>query len=145
MLSPKPCNAETPATGLEDFITSNEIFYVRNHLWTPSFKTLDDYKLTVELNDGEEKEYSFEDLHNKFEEHTVTAVMQCSGNRRSHMNEASRHTQGLPWGVGAIGNAEWTGVRLRDVLQDAGLAVDDLPEDVKHAQFSGAEAYGGEF
>ena len=50
---------------------------------------------------------------------------------------------GLPWKVGAISNSEWTGVRLRDVLADAGFPVDDWnDEEVKHAQFVGAEAYG---
>ena len=142
VLSAKPCNAETPQSELDQFVTPNDVFYVRNHLWTPYFKTTDDYVLTVELNDGEVKEYTLDDLRNKFPEHTITAVMQCSGNRRSHMSAASRQTQGLAWGVGAIGNAEWAGVRLRDLLKDAGLAVDDLPDDVKHAQFAGSEAYG---
>ncbi|KAL9060971.1 MAG: hypothetical protein Q9162_000415 [Coniocarpon cinnabarinum] len=142
ILSSRPCNAETPQNELDQFITPNEVFYVRNHLWTPYFKTVDDYKLTVELNDGEEKEYTLDELRTRFAKHTVTAVLQCSGNRRSHMNAGSRQTQGLAWGVGAIGNAEWTGVRLRDVLKDAGLAIDELPDDVKHAQFSGSEAYG---
>ena len=49
---------------------------------------------------------------------------------------------GLQWDVGAISNAEWTGVKLRDVLQDAGLPINDLPEYAKHAQLFGAEGYG---
>ena len=142
ILSDRPCNAETPAAELEAYLTPNDVFYVRNHLWTPAFKTLQDYKLTVELNDGEEVQYTLDDLRNNFKEHTITAVLQCSGNRRAHMNAASRQTQGLPWGIGAIGNAEWTGVKLRDVLKHAGLSIDNLPDDVKHAQFSGSEAYG---
>lgn len=142
VLTQRPCNAETPADELGDFLTPNDLFYVRNHLWTPAFKTVDHYKLVVEMNDGEEKEYTLQDLRSKFQEHTITAVLQCSGNRRSHMNTGSRQTQGLAWEVGAIGNAEWTGVRLRDVLKDAGLAVDDLPDDIKHAQFYASEAYG---
>ncbi|KAK4978435.1 hypothetical protein LTR28_005594 [Elasticomyces elasticus] len=44
--------------------------------------------------------------------------------------------------AGAIGTAEWTGVRSRDVLVDAGLDVVNLDEDIQHAQFAGAEAYG---
>ena len=58
------------------------------------------------------------------------------------MTAGSRQTNGLQWDVGAIGTAEWAGVRLRDVLADAGLTVNDVPEDVKHTQFVGAEAYG---
>lgn len=139
----RPCNAESPISTLEDYITPNETFYVRNHLWVPEIKSENDHKITVELMDGEEVEYTVDDLRKKFKEYTVTMVLQCSGNRRLHMTENSGHKAlGLQWGVGAIGNAEWTGVRLRDVLKDAGLDVNDLPDDVKHAQFNGEEAYG---
>lgn len=48
----------------------------------------------------------------------------------------------LEWNIGGISTSEWTGVRLRDVLADAGFPVDDYPDDVRHAQFVGAEAYG---
>ena len=58
------------------------------------------------------------------------------------MTDEARSASGLQWGIGAISTANWTGVRLRDVLQDAGFPVDDWPSDVKHAQFSGSEAYG---
>lgn len=51
---------------------------------------------------------------------------------------------GLQWDVGAISNAEWGGVKLRDILRDAGLPVDfdEIPEYAKHVQFAGAEGYG---
>lgn len=99
-------------------------------------------RLTIELADGEEKVYSLHDLRNHFRSHTITATLQCSGNRRNEMSRNARQTAGLPWGIGAISNAEWTGVRLRDVLRDAGLSVDDPPDNVKHVQFLGSEAYG---
>ena len=141
VLTSRPFNAETPATELDGFITPNPIFYTRNHLWVP---TVDEakHKLTVELPDGTEKEYSLRDLKEKFQEVRITATLQCSGNRRKHMTENSQSTNGLQWDVGGISNAEWTGVRLRDVLADAGFPVDDWPDDVKHAQFMGSEAYG---
>ena len=139
--SSQPCNAETPTGELSTFITPNSTFYVRNHLWVPTADSTG-HKLLVELQDGTEKEYLVKDLKEKFPQVTVTATLQCSGNRRLHMTEGSRSTNGLQWGVGAISTAEWTGVRLRDVLADAGFPVDDWPEDVKHAQFMGAEAYG---
>ena len=142
VLSEKPCNAETPASGLSDYITPNKIFYVRNHLWVPRFTESSEYEITIELPDGEEKSYTVGELQTKFKQHTVTAVLQCSGNRRAHMSAGARVAQGLQWNVGAIGNAEWTGVRLRDVLKDAGFDLADPPEEAKHAQFSGAEAYG---
>lgn len=140
--SPKPCNAETPQSELGGFITPNRTFYVRNHLWVPKVDDPGIYRLTIELPDGEEVSYSLMELREKFSQHTITATLQCSGNRRVHMTEGSRPTNGLQWNVGAISNAEWTGVRLRDILTDAGFDIASIPADVKHAQFTGAEAYG---
>lgn len=139
--SERPFNAETPVADLQSFITPVNRFYKRHHLWVPQVDE-ETFKLTIELPDGEEAEYSVEDLRRKFKAHTITATMQCSGNRRSHMTEGSSPTNGIQWGVGAISNASWTGVRMLDVLQDAGLNITDLPDDVKHVQFVGAEAYG---
>lgn len=137
----KPCNAETPKSELSAFLTSNRLFFVRNHLWVPRLDETS-HKLVVELPDGEEKEYTMQDLKTSFIQHKVIATLQCSGNRRKHMTEGAHATNGLQWDAGAIGNAEWTGPRLRDVLADAGFAVNDPPEDAKHAQFVGAESYG---
>lgn len=140
--SQRPCNAETPASALATYITPLKTFYVRNHLWVPTAKE-DEHKLQIELPDGTEKEYSIADLKSKFDKVTVTATLECSGNRRKHMTQEARSTNGLQWDIGAISNADWTGVRLRDVLSDAGFPVDDWDdEEVKHAQFMGAEAYG---
>lgn len=58
------------------------------------------------------------------------------------MTDAILSANGLQWDAGAISNAEWTGVRLRDVLKDAGLDPENIPEHAKHAQFFGAEGYG---
>lgn len=139
--SHRPCNAETPTAELLNFITPNETFYIRNHMWVPETSHIG-HTITVELLNGEEKMYTVQDLKEKFQKVSITATLQCSGNRRKHMTEESRSTNGLPWSVGGISNAIWTGVRLRDILKDAGCPIDDLPDDAKHAQFMGAEAYG---
>ncbi|KAK4540681.1 hypothetical protein LTR36_009012 [Oleoguttula mirabilis] len=140
--SARPCNSETPESELGSYITPTEKFYVRNHLWVPDVHDADTHRLTIELFDGEEVEYTVADLRKKFKEYSITATLQCSGNRRSHMTQASRPTNGLQWGVGAISTATWTGVRLRDVLADAGVNVQEPDEDIKHLKFVGAEAYG---
>ncbi|RFU77001.1 sulfite oxidase [Trichoderma arundinaceum] len=145
----KPRNAETPEQALSaQFITPNELFYVRNHMWVPKL-TQDEaeaHVLTVELPDGTTKEYTLRDLKTKFPEKKVTAVLQCSGNRRSHMSQGSgRPTNGLQWEAGAISNASWEGVLLADILADAGFdasAVRDGTSEAQHVQFSGMEAYG---
>ena len=140
--SARPCNAETPESDLGSYITPADKFYVRNHLWVPNLKDAEQHRLVVERMDGEEIEFSVADLREKFKQHTITATLQCSGNRRSHMTAGSRPTNGLQWGVGAISTAEWTGVKLRDVLADAGVESSSIEDDVKHVQFVGAEAYG---
>ncbi|KAL9615359.1 MAG: hypothetical protein Q9167_000187 [Letrouitia subvulpina] len=141
VLSDRPFNAETSEEDLKSFVTPNETFYVRHHMWVPEIQEAG-HKLVVELNNGEEKGYTLDELKQKFPSVKILATLQCSGNRRRNMTEGSRATNGLQWGTGAISNAEWTGVRLRDVLADAGFPVNDTPDDVKHAHFVGAEAYG---
>lgn len=156
----KPCNAEPPNHALtDDFLTPNELFYKRNHMWVPPVEShqLDQHTLTVELPSGDVKSYTLHDLKTRFITHRVTAVLQCSGNRRSDMTRHAGKTNGLQWGVGAISNAEWQGVRLADVLADAGLEVagpdhaahaaadddDSLPDpSTHHVQLTGLEAYG---
>ncbi|KJZ75389.1 hypothetical protein HIM_05315 [Hirsutella minnesotensis 3608] len=145
----KPCNAETPADALTaDFLTPNDLFYVRNHMWVPKTDAAssDKHILTVELLDGTLKEYTLHDLKTKFPRRKVTAALQCSGNRRKHMGQGSgRPANGLQWTAGAISNATWEGVLLADVLADAGF---DIAQgltglsDVKHVHFQGSEAYG---
>lgn len=149
----KPCNAEPPNQSLTDsFLTPNELFYKRNHMWVPAVDDtqLDQHTLTVELPGGDTKSYTLHDLKTRFTTHCVTAVLQCSGNRRSDMTRNAAETNGLQWGVGAISNADWQGVRLADILADAGLKVagpgaDDasLPDpSTHHVQLTGLEAYG---
>ncbi|KAJ4163601.1 hypothetical protein LMH87_005321 [Akanthomyces muscarius] len=145
----KPRNAETPGEAMSaQFLTPNDLFYVRNHMWVPRIAEdeSDNHLLSIELLDGSVKEYTLSDLKAKFPKHEVTAVLQCSGNRRKHMSEGSgRATNGLQWSAGAISNACWEGVLLADVLKDAGFENDQGmsgTSEVKHVQFNGMEAYG---
>ncbi|KAL2132681.1 hypothetical protein VTI74DRAFT_3520 [Chaetomium olivicolor] len=156
----KPRNAEPPNEELDrTFRTPNELFYVRHHMWVPTVEEAGKHVLTIELPDGDVKQYTLDDLKTKFPTHKVTAVLQCSGNRRNDMTRHAGKTNGLQWGVGAISNAEWEGVRLSDILADAGLKVldatmptrkgssgptDDEQVDANqmHVQFTGLEAYG---
>lgn len=139
-LTPRPCNAETPSEGLSEFLTPNELFYVRNHMWVPVVEDTD-HQITIELSDGEEKSYTMEDLKKRFKHYKITATLQCAGNRRKDMTDNAKKTNGLQWTAGAISSAEWEGVKLRDVLADAGLDLQNMPEDAQHAQFTGLEAY----
>ncbi|KAH8890407.1 hypothetical protein GQ53DRAFT_747460 [Thozetella sp. PMI_491] len=141
----RPRNAEPPKDDLNrDFLTPNELFYVRNHMWVPVVEEAqaEDHKLTIELPDGETKTYTLSDLRSRFKSHKFVAVLQCSGNRRSDMSRRAGKTNGLPWAVGAISNAEWEGVLLSEVLADAGLDCAARTNGDMHVQFSGLEAYG---
>lgn len=109
-------------------------------MWVP-IVTEQEYRLTVELSNGDEKSYTMEDLKESFKQHKITATLQCSGNRRKNMNDVKK-TNGLQWHAGAISNAEWEGVKLADILIDAGLDMREQSEDAKHVQFTGLEAYG---
>ena len=78
------------------------------------------------------------DYLKKFPKVSVTAAIQCGGNRRSEMN-AVRGLKGLNWQGGAIGNATWSGARLTDVLEAAGVNLQRIASEgrLKHVHFEG--------
>lgn len=119
--SETPCNAEPPLNILIDnFLTPNDIFFVRNHLPVPQVDKKS-YRLTVEVPGRKEPlVLTLDDLKTKFKPTKVVATIQCAGNRRDELNSVEK-VKGLTWGCAAISTAEWKGVRLRDVLTYAGL------------------------
>ena len=132
--SSKPFNGETPADKIAlSFLTPNELFYVRNHLPVP-FVDVDQFRLVIETPDGKLHEFAIEDLQKRFPERTVTATIQCAGNRRNEMT-AIKSVRGGRWDAGAISNANWTGVYLRDVLESLGF--NSPSEEVRHVHFEG--------
>ena len=62
---------------------------------------------------------SLDELRHSFAHHTVTATLQCAGNRRADLQAVGK-TYGDPWASGAIGTADWTGLRLADLLAAVG-------------------------
>uniref|UniRef100_A0A914PIX6 sulfite oxidase n=1 Tax=Panagrolaimus davidi TaxID=227884 RepID=A0A914PIX6_9BILA len=132
-----PFNAESPTSLLMDhFLTPAEIFFVRNHMPVPDINEKD-HRLNVEgLSIKKPLVLSVDQLKKDFEETSVTTAIQCAGNRRSDMNKYKK-VQGLMWEGTAMGNAKWTGVRLRDVLIKAG--VDPNDKRIKHVHFEGAD------
>jgi sulfite oxidase len=73
------------------------------------------------------------ELKERFEEHSTTATLTCAGNRREELSKI-KPVGGVQWGPGAVGNAEWAGVRLSDVLHAA-----RLKENAKHIWFEGLD------
>lgn len=111
-----PQDLATPLKYFDRLITPNEIFFVRSHFGPPALKP--DRRLLVDGMVTTSNEFTADSLRDAFEEVSVTAVLQCAGNGRA------LHTPrmpGLQWVDGAMGQAKWTGVRLRDVLQKAGV------------------------
>lgn len=115
----RPPNFETPVDYFRDPITRNDAFFVRYHLASIPRVDAAAWRLKVGGDAARQGfELTFAQLKKDFTPVELVAVCQCSGNRRGMF---SPHVQGVEWGVGAMGNARWTGVRLRDVLQKAGV------------------------
>ena len=113
-----PLNAEPPLDRLRrSFLTEVTDFYIRCHGDLPEIDA-ETHTVTVSGLVGTPTDLSLADLQARFTPRTVTAVMQCAGNRRADMQQV-RPTSGDPWAPGAIGNAQWTGVALADVLAAA--------------------------
>jgi DMSO/TMAO reductase YedYZ molybdopterin-dependent catalytic subunit len=119
LLTDRPVQLETPRHYFLTAFTPNEAFYVRWHLeGIPNAVELKDWKLQVEGNVNKPLALSFSELMQKFKPISLAAVNQCSGNSRSRLQP---RVPGGQWGNGAMGNAMWTGVRLRELLDIAGL------------------------
>lgn len=122
MYSDRPPLLETPRDVFTHALTPNDQFFVRWHM--PDIPThIDPDKFTISVNGLVDKELniSLNDLKTKFEQVEVTAVLQCGGNSRSAFKPIAG---GIQWGSGAMGCARWKGVRLRDILDYAGMHKD---------------------
>ena len=115
----EPFNAETGIDALGDSVTATEAFYVRGHGPVPDIDA-NRWRLRVEGMVERELSLSLATLREAFRERTVTATLQCAGNRRSRLMAIRAIPGEAPWGPGATGTAVWTGVTLADVLALAG-------------------------
>ncbi|HEX3556089.1 MAG TPA: sulfite oxidase [Thermoanaerobaculia bacterium] len=114
------------------FITPYELFFVRNHGGVP---VVDEgaYRLTVDGMVETSLSLSLDDLR-RLPRATVTATLQCAGNRRQEMMAHKPIPDELPWGTEAVSNGEWSGVPLREVLAAAGVRPGG-----RHAAFTGLD------
>jgi len=136
LLTDRPVQLETPRSYFRTAFTPNDAFYVRWHLSEiPNRVDLTDWKLKVEGNVNKPLALSLSELMEKFKPVSVAAVNQCSGNSRSRFQP---RVPGGQWGNGAMGNAMWTGVRLRDLLDAAGVKAGSA-----QVQFQGLDTGGG--
>jgi len=121
ILSDRPINAETPAHLLDDDVTPIERFFVRNNGTVPEMAEKMDatgWTLTVDGDVGTPLTLTLDDLKSKFKPVKLQLQLECAGNGRAAFNPPAKGNQ---FTVGAIGNAEWTGVRYADILKAAGV------------------------
>jgi DMSO/TMAO reductase YedYZ molybdopterin-dependent catalytic subunit len=110
----EPLNLEMPFSSLDGFITPNELFYVRGHFPIPDISA-SDWGLKIEGEVEEPFEVNYEELRG-MESRTIAATLECAGNNRIFLEPKAK---GVQWGLGAVGNASWTGVPLVALLERA--------------------------
>ena len=124
ILNDRPINAEAPAHLLNDPVTPASRLFVRNNGVPPVTDDIDarDWILDVE---GEAcdlpRSMTLRELQQRYKHHTLQLQIECGGNGRSEFYPPAKGNQ---WTTGAIGCPEWTGVRLKDVLEDCGIRDD---------------------
>ena len=118
VLNDRPLNAETPPHLLDDDVTPNARYFVRNNGIPPETVDPDAWTLTVDGEVHRPLRLTIGELKSRFEVVRLKLQHECGGNGRAAFDPPARGNQ---WTYGAVGNAEWTGVRYGDVLKAAGL------------------------
>ena len=136
VLNDRPLNAETPAHLLDDHVTSAKHLFVRNNGTPPLTDGIDADSWTLEIageSAARTMSFTIAELKQEFEHCTYQLQLECGGNGRS---EFVPPASGNQWSTGAVGCPEWTGVRLRDVLERVGIR-----EDAVHVAYYGADRH----
>lgn len=133
LMTARPVQLETPFHIFNDSVfTPNDAFFVRWHLaGVPTLIDESTFQIKVHGAVRQPLALSVADLRNNFEAVEIAAVCQCSGNSRGLFNP---RVAGGEWGNGAMGNAVWKGVRLRDILNKAGIGAGAV-----QVRFNGAD------
>ena len=113
----RPEDLETPVRYFDSWVTPVDAFFVRQHLPRPAPIDPAAYRLKINGLVGKELNLTLADLE-KLPQQTVPATLECTGNGRGFYTPK---VPGIQWGRGAVGNAEWSGPRLSDVLKLAGV------------------------
>lgn len=115
----EPVNLESPFEELHDLLTPNDLFYVRSHFAAPQIE-VDGFELNIGGAVENPFAIGYEELRS-MPSITRTVTLECAGNGRAFLTP---EMEGVQWGLGAIGTAEWTGVPLSLLLERARLAED---------------------
>lgn len=125
---------ETPVEFLNSWITQVPHFFVRNHMHEPGELSAGAWRLTVGGEVEKPLTLTRADLH-KLPSHSVVNTLECAGNGRGLYRP---QVPGVQWGKGAVSTAKFSGPRLRDVLQQAGVKASG-----KHVMFRGLDEVPG--
>jgi len=118
VLNDRPVNAETPPHLLDDDVTPTARHFVRNNGIPPTDIDLAAWRLLIDGEVDKPLSLSLDDLRSKFEVVKLNLQLECGGNGRAFFEPKAKGNQ---WTYGAVGCSQWTGVRLADVLNAAGI------------------------
>jgi DMSO/TMAO reductase YedYZ molybdopterin-dependent catalytic subunit len=136
ILNDRPINAETPAHLLDDKVTPGKHLFVRNNGRPPAMASIDPQTWRLEIGGesaGQSASFSIGQLKGMFKNYTYQLQIECGGNGRS---EFVPPASGNQWSIGAVGCPEWTGVRLKDVLEHVGIN-----DDAVYVGYYGADTH----
>jgi DMSO/TMAO reductase YedYZ molybdopterin-dependent catalytic subunit len=137
-----PPNLEMPFEELDGFITPTKSFYVRTHFPIPNIDK-NKWRLRVEGEVKKPFEIGYDELL-KLDSKKIPATLECAGNNRSFLEPK---VKGVQWGLGGVGNAEWTGVPLSSLLDRAGVksgALEIILEGADRGQLEDPKSPRGE-
>ena len=125
---------ETPVEYFDRWLTPVPHFFVRNHMHEPSELSAETWRLTIGGEVENPLTLTLPEL-SKLESHSVVNTLECAGNGRSLYRP---QVPGVQWGKGAVGTARFSGPRMRDVLERAGVK-----SSGKHVMFRGLDEVPG--
>jgi nitrate reductase (NAD(P)H) len=117
-----PFNVEAPLSALfdEGFLTSPELFYVRNHGYVPHVidEEIPNWEFSVEGLVQNPITMTLRQLMTDYEQVTCPVTLVCAGNRRKEQNVV-RKSKGFSWGAAGVSTALFTGVIMSDIINRA--------------------------
>ncbi len=122
VLNDRPWNVEAQPHILDDRVTPANKMFIRNNGIIPSIKDSSDWELKIAGKSAKtSRSYSLEVLKSRFTKYTYQLTLECAGNGRSEFDPPAKGNQ---WTLGAVSCARWSGLRLRDLMEDAGYNAD---------------------
>jgi sulfite oxidase len=119
VLGDKPLVAETQAELMDDDVTPIDKFFIRNNGLVPDAPAdAKAWKIKIDGEVEKPMDIALGDLMSRFPNVSYKMMLECGGNGRAFFSPEARGNQ---WTNGGAGCAEWTGVRLADVLKAAGV------------------------